>query len=460
VDAELDEARQLATDSTTWLAQYQARLVAEHQLPSLKVGYNKIFGYYIELPKAQAARAPAEFSRRQTLTGAERYITPELKEFEDKVTTARSRALAREQALFDGLIALAAGALDPITRFADAASQVDVLLALADKAHTRRWVKPEMTLEPVLRIEQGRHPVLDELLEGTFVPNDVALGGDQATLALITGPNMAGKSTFIRQVALITLLAHAGGFVPADKAHIGLTDRIFTRIGADDALHAGQSTFMVEMVETAGILHHAGPRSLVVLDEIGRGTSTLDGLSLAWAIAENLAGAAEPAKPAAKKARPPAATGPGPRTLFATHYHELTRLQEQFPGRVTNLQVAVREWGEQIVFLHRIIAGRADRSYGLHVAKLAGLPAGVVARAREVLDSLSVEHAADARAERAASSRRPADDSQMGLFTQYLSHPAVDRLREMKIESLTPLQAFDELRALKDEAGRTDDQAR
>ncbi|MBL8762251.1 MAG: DNA mismatch repair protein MutS, partial [Phycisphaerae bacterium] len=280
-------------------------------------------------------------------------------------------------------------------------------------------------------------------------------------LALITGPNMAGKSTYIRQVALITLLAHVGSFVPADRATIGLCDRIFTRIGADDALHAGQSTFMVEMTETANILHHAGPRSLVVLDEIGRGTSTLDGLSLAWAIAEHLA------------------APNSPRALFATHYHELTSLEERLPGRVKNLHVEVREWppGDphaQIVFLHRILPGRTDRSYGIHVARLAGLPLPVVERAREVLASLAVSHSTgpdamsipdaagiaapnpDAAAPTNRRKRAALETTQLPLFTTYLEHPAVDQLREMKIEALTPLQAFDALRRLKDAAESAD----
>jgi DNA mismatch repair protein MutS len=311
------------------------------------------------------------------------------------------------------------------------------------------------------------------------VPNDVELGkqaglpaGDggasaagadtsHATLALITGPNMAGKSTFIRQTALLVLLAHCGSYVPAAGATIGLTDRIFTRVGADDALHAGQSTFMVEMTETARILHHATERSLVVLDEIGRGTSTLDGLSLAWAIAETLAGAGK---------------ATGPRSLFATHYHELTRLEEMLPGRVRNLHVSVREWGDEIVFLHRILPGKTDRSYGIHVAKLAGMPAATVARAREVLESLAVHQAegvvegeaasraaADAgettngkrRGKRADASRvpPPGQQDQLALFTQFVNHPAVDQLREMKLEALSPLEAFDTLRKLKGMAG-------
>ncbi len=464
IDAALDEARLLRTNAGEWLAAYQQRLIAEHQIPSLKVGFNKIFGYYIELSKGQAARAPAAFTRRQTLTNAERFITPELKTFEDKVMNAEARALERESELFAALCQEAAAALAPIAAFADVVAELDVLLCFADKSVARGWVRPEMVQAPALRLVQGRHPVLDELLEGRFVPNDLSLGPDDGrgadpappgavapSLTIITGPNMAGKSTFIRQCALITLLAHTGCFVPAQSATIGLCDRIFTRVGADDALFAGQSTFMVEMTETANILHHATSRSLVVLDEIGRGTSTLDGLSLAWAIAETLAHGA----PHAAGDTP----GTGPRTLFATHYHELTRLEELLPGRIANLHVSVREWEDQIVFLHRILPGRADRSYGIHVAKLAGIPAATVSRAQEVLESLTVEHSgmmgeapSPPGSDNSGEPPRQPASGQLSLFTQYVNHPVVDRLRELKIEDLTPLKAFDLLRALSEHA--------
>lgn len=434
VDPELDEARLLERDASSWLSAYQARLIEQHQLPSLRVGFNSVFGYYIELPAAQARRAPAEFTRKQTLTKAERYTTPELKEFEQKVTTARDRALDRERVLFDDLCARAAGVIPSISAFARVVGELDVLLTFADHAVCRGWTRPEMTADATLRITGGRHPVLESVLGDRFVPNDVELGGEPgASLALITGPNMAGKSTFIRQTALIVLLAHAGSFVPAERAVIGLADRLFTRVGADDALHAGQSTFLVEMVETANILNNATGRSVVILDEIGRGTSTLDGLSLAWAIAERLALGAAPETP--------------PRTLFATHYHELTELEERLPGRVRNLHVSVREWGDQIVFLHRIMPGRTDRSYGIHVARLAGVPADVLARAREVLESLAVHHGPAAARERTRAVASPAN-GQMTLFTEYVPHPAVDELREIKLETLTPMQAFDALRRL------------
>jgi len=448
VDALLDEARLLQRDAGAWLSQYQVDLVERTRIPSLRVGFNRVFGYYIEVTNTHGAKVPSDFIRRQTLRGAERYITPELKNYEDKVLSAESRALDRERALFAELCEAAAAA---VAAFADAAERVatiDTLASFAETAVRHRYVQPEIVDEPCLRIVQGRHPVLDRTLAERFVPNDCVLRGahdhndhndpndpgrspspeEQASLALITGPNMAGKSTFIRQVALICLLAHTGSFVPADAAVIGLCDRIFTRIGAADELHLNQSTFMVEMTETANILHHATPRSLVVLDEIGRGTSTLDGLSLAWAIAETLART-------------------GCRTLFATHYHELTGLADRMP-EVRNLQVAVREWNDEIVFLHHIVPGRTDRSYGIHVAKLAGLPRETVARAETLLETLAVQtepHAIDPM----PVTRPP--NSQLGLFTEYLNHPVVDRLRVINVERLSPLESFDLLRALVDE---------
>lgn len=430
VDVELDEARGLQRDGSTWLSAYQARLIAEHDLPSLKVGFNSVFGYYIELPSAQARRAPTAFTRKQTLKNAERYITPELKTFEDQVLTAEARAIEREHAIFKSLCERACELVSRIGAFADVVAEVDATLALADKASAHRWVRPEIVEDAVLRIEGGRHPVLDESLAGSFVPNDVVLGRPDseshetaARCALITGPNMAGKSTFIRQTALITILALVGSYVPADRAVIGICDRIFTRVGADDALHQGQSTFMVEMIETANILNHATSRSLVILDEIGRGTSTLDGLSLAWAIAEFLA---------AKRCR----------TLFATHYHELTQLEEQLPGAVQNLHVFVREVGDEIVFMHRIMPGRSDRSYGVHVARLAGVPRGVIERAKEILGSLSLQHGVMGRPEAA--------HGQLDLFTEYLDHPVVQSLRTLDLEALSPMQAFDVLRELRE----------
>ena len=452
IDADLDEARSLQTDASAWLAEYQAKIATELGLPGIKVGYNKVFGYYVELSAAQARDAKAQLdaaslTRKQTLKNAERFITPELKTFEEKVLRAEGSALERERELFASLVAAVAGVLDALLRYADAVAELDAVLAFADRAAKHGWARPVMTDEPTLCIEEGRHPVLEESLGGEFVPNSVSMGGSAAGLSLITGPNMAGKSTFIRQVARIAVLAHAGSFVPAASATIGLCDRIFTRVGADDALHRGQSTFMVEMIETANILNHATPRSLVILDEIGRGTSTLDGLSLAWAIVETLAGDAG---------------STGPRTLFATHYHELTDLDEQLGGRVANLHVAVREWtpagGEsEIVFLHRIKPGRSDQSYGVHVARRAGVPDAVTKRARQVLESLAVQHGPAMETARVnTASQRSA--AQLSLFTEIMPHPAVDRLREVNLDECSPMVAFELLRELRGMVDRDADQ--
>ncbi|MFU8829929.1 MAG: DNA mismatch repair protein MutS, partial [Phycisphaerales bacterium] len=450
VDEVLDRARTVRAKANSFLAEYQKKLIDDHDLPSLKVGYNRVFGYYIELPAAQSKRAPDTFTRKQTLKNAERYITPELKQFEDEVLGAGERAVARELDLFhelcDRVIALAR----EIGVFAGVVAELDVLLCFADRAAARSWVRPTITDEPSLHIVQGRHPVLDEISGDGFVPNDTALGttGEDPAprLALITGPNMAGKSTYIRQVALITLLAHTGSFVPASSATIGLTDRIFTRIGADDALHRGQSTFMVEMTETANILNNATPRSLVILDEIGRGTSTLDGLSLAWAITEYL-GAGENA-------------ADSPRTLFATHYHELTDLAERLPGRVANFHVSVREWGDEIVFLHRILPGATNRSFGVHVGRLAGLPAPVIERATDLLASLSVSHdsigdkagAAADQGKPATRQRGPDPSGQFGLFTEYVPHPVIEEIKKLDLNRMSPIEAFEMLRKLAEQS--------
>ncbi len=468
-DATLDEHRSLQRDANTWLAGYQKQLIEDTGVPSLKVGYNKVFGYYIEITAAHRDKFDAQadrfrgWHRKQTLKNAERFITPELKTFEEKVLSAGTRAVAREAELFTKLCEEAVARLGALHAYADLVAGLDVLGCFARRAVRHRYVKPTLVDEPVLRIEAGRHPVLDDLLGDRFVPNDVALGrqGAQGTgaegpsvadpltprpldpsapsLALITGPNMAGKSTYIRQAALITLLAHTGSFVPADRAVVGLCDRLFTRIGASDELHAGHSTFMVEMVEAANICHHATPRSLVILDEIGRGTSTLDGLSIAWAIAEHLAQR-------------------GSRTLFATHYHEMTTLAEPRSGypNVTNLNVTVREWQDEIVFLHRIAPGKADRSYGIHVAKIAGMPREVVDRANDLLQQLAVSHSGASKptpAPAEPSARRKREQPpQLSLFMEYLEHPALAALREADLTRLSPMEAFDLLRRLQEQA--------
>jgi len=439
-DAQLDEYRSLQRDSRSWLAEYQKQLTEQTGIPTLKIGYNKVFGYYIETTAAHRDKAPEAWTRRQTLKNAERYVTAELKAYEDKALSAQSKSISREQALFAELCTKASALIEPLHDFSEAVAELDVLACFARRAVMRGYVCPSIVDEPVLSIQGGKHPVLDELLGDQFVANDVELGAGveverdtskadkQATLALLTGPNMAGKSTYIRQTALLTLLAHAGSFVPADSATIGLCDRIFTRIGASDELHAGQSTFMVEMTETANICHHATKRSLVILDEIGRGTSTLDGLSLAWAIAEHLAEL-------------------GPRTLFATHYHELTTLP-QTHSAVTNLNVSVREWQDQIVFLHRIVPGATDRSYGIHVANLAGMPPDVVKRANALLGELSVSHEGDAAAPITEATVKP-DTQQMGLFTEFVPHPVIDEIKTLDINTISPMQAFELLREMR-----------
>ncbi len=465
-DKQLDESRSLQRDSNQWLAEYQRELIEQTDVNTLKVGYNKVFGYYIELSAANRDKAPDNWTRKQTLKNAERFITPELKEYEGKVLTAKDRAVTREQQLFNQLCENANKRLAELHTLAESIAQLDVLACFAHRAVRHRYVKPTIVDEPVLNIEGGRHPVLDELLGDQFVPNEVDLGasgvsadqvnnaedssnGDDekndsaesatrrpndasptASLALITGPNMAGKSTYIRQAALLTLLAHTGSFVPADAAVVGLCDRIFTRIGASDELHAGQSTFMVEMTETANICHHATARSLVILDEIGRGTSTYDGLSLAWAIAEHLANVKS-------------------RTLFATHYHELTELSERFDN-VINLNVTVREWQGQIVFLHRIVTGATNRSYGIHVARIAGLPGSVIDRANALLDQLEQNHHGPTAINPTHDKTAPTSPPQMSLFTEYMNHPVIDDLSKIDLNTLTPMQAFDLLRQLKE----------
>ena len=456
-DPDLDESRSLQKDANQWLARYQKQIIEQTELPHLKVGYNKVFGYYIEISAANRDKVRdddprfAAWTRKQTLKNAERYITPDLKEFEGKVLNAAARAVAREQEIFAQLCGRCQQQIETLHRFSDVAADLDVLLCFGRRATRYRYTRPTLVDGPALDFRAARHPVLDELLGDQYVPNDVTLGpvADEpaTTLALITGPNMAGKSTYIRTTALLTLLAHTGSFVPAEAATLGLCDKIFTRVGAHDELHAGRSTFMVEMTETANICHHATDRSLVILDEIGRGTSTLDGLSLAWAIAEHLAAV-------------------GCRCLFATHYHELTQLADTLPT-VGNLHVTVREWNDQIVFLHRVAPGATDQSYGIQVARLAGLPDPVTTRAHQLLGQLAVSHAApgaladdptrDAAnpGDRSAPRRAKQPPPDMPLFTQPAEHPALDQLRALDLNTLTPLQAFDQLRQLHQQA--TDD---
>jgi len=377
-DADLDALRQASREGKSWISDLQEREIAATGIKSLKVRYNSVFGYFIEITKSNLANVPAHYTRKQTTVGGERFITPELKEMEAKVLGADDRAQNLEYQLFQKLRDETLREIEPIQQTADAIAVLDVLCALAETARLFRYCRPELNNSLRLVIKDGRHPVLDQnLIDEKFVPNDTELDGENIRMAIVTGPNMAGKSTYIRQVALIVLMAQIGSFVPAESAEVGLVDRIFTRVGASDDLARGQSTFMVEMNETANIINNATDRSLVILDEIGRGTSTFDGLSIAWSVAEFLYDKIKA------------------RSLFATHYHELTKLAEDRKG-VCNLNVAVREWNEQIIFLRKIIPGGADKSYGIQVARLAGLPKEVLDRAKEILAHLESSSRADA----------------------------------------------------------------
>jgi DNA mismatch repair protein MutS len=377
-DPDLDALRHASREGKSWISDLQEREIAATGIKSLKVRYNSVFGYFIEITKSNLANVPARYTRKQTTVGGERFITPELKEMEAKVLGADDRAQNLEYQLFQKLRDETLREIEPIQQTADAIAVLDVLCALAETARLFRYCRPELNNSLRLVIKDGRHPVLDQdLVDEKFVPNDTELDGETIRMAIVTGPNMAGKSTYIRQVALIVLMAQIGSFVPAEGAEVGLVDRIFTRVGASDDLARGQSTFMVEMNETANIINNATDRSLVILDEIGRGTSTFDGLSIAWSVAEFLYDKIKA------------------RSLFATHYHELIKLAEDRKG-VCNLNVAVREWNEQIIFLRKIIPGGADKSYGIQVARLAGLPKEVLDRAKEILAHLESSSRAEA----------------------------------------------------------------
>jgi DNA mismatch repair protein MutS len=440
-DAELDELVALASSGKDVLMRIEARERQRTGISSLKVRFNKVFGYYLEVTKANLHLVPADYLRKQTTVGAERFVTPELKEYEEKVLTAEERRSALELRIFEELRGRVVGQAAALRAAAEAVAAVDVLGALARCAAEYGYVRPVVEESAALEIHDGRHPVVERALgPGEFVPNDVRLEGSQAQLLVITGPNMAGKSTVMRQVALIALMAQAGSFVPARSARIGLCDRIFTRVGAADDLARGQSTFMVEMTETSHILHHATSRSLVILDEIGRGTSTFDGLSIAWAVAEHLHDRV------------------GARTLFATHYHELTDLAAERP-RVRNCQVAVKEVSGKVVFLRKLIAGGASRSYGIEVARLAGLPREVIARAREVLANLEAGELDEAGTPRPARRATQEHPNQLGLFladqAPVLAPSArrlLESLRAVEVDRLTPLEALNLLARWKADA--------
>ncbi len=416
---QLDGVLESSRTAREWIANLEAVERERTGIKNLKVGYNKVFGYYIEITKANTERAPEDYIRKQTLVNAERYITPEMKDYEAQVLTAEERTREIEAELFREVCRKVGDQAPKLLGTARALGRLDVLSGLAEVAVRKGYVRPELVEEDILEIHDGRHPVVEEFLVGRrFVPND-AIYEDGERVRVITGPNMSGKSTYLRQVALISLMAQMGSYIPAQSARLGLTDRIFTRIGAQDEIHAGQSTFMVEMVETANILHHATRRSLLILDEIGRGTSTYDGLSIAWAVVEYLHN-----HPRLRA-----------RTLFATHFHELTRLAEVLPG-VRNYNVAVSEEGGQVVFLHKIVPGGADRSYGIHVAELAGLPRPVINRAQEILAQLEAD-ASEVRLK----GRVPA--RQMALFPE--TNPLLDDLLSLNIDAMSPLEALNKL---------------
>jgi DNA mismatch repair protein MutS len=420
VDSELDDLRAIATGGKDAIAQLQAEERARTGISSLKVGYNRVFGYFIEITNAHRDSVPADYQRRQTLTGAERYVTPALKEFEEKVLHATERIEALERRIFEGVRAEAGQAIARLQAIATRVAQLDVLASLAEVAAREGYVRPVVDDEAVLEIVRGRHPVVERMMpRDQFIPNDVMLAPD-ARMIILTGPNMAGKSTILRQIGLLVLMAQIGSYVAASSARVGIADRVFTRVGSSDNLVRGQSTFMVEMSETSAILHSATARSLVLLDEIGRGTATWDGLSIAWAVSEHLH----------ERVRC--------KTIFATHYHELTQLAEEFVS-VRNYNVAVQEAGERILFLHTLKPGGADRSYGIEVGRLAGLPGPVIARARALLKVLEGEHLVPALAQGGrARPDTPAD--QFALFAP--PDPLVERLKEVMVDSLTPLQAL------------------
>jgi DNA mismatch repair protein MutS len=435
-DAELDELRAISRGGKSAIAQMEEAERIRTGISSLKIRYNRVFGYYIEISKANLAGVPADYLRKQTIAGGERFITPALKDYEDRVIGADDRIVEREVQLFEALRTAIAAETPRLLDTARALAALDVLAALADTAAACNFIKPHVHDGDDFVAADARHPIVERHATAAFVPNDVQLDAATRQLVILTGPNMGGKSTYLRQVALLALLAQAGSFVPARTAKLAIVDRIFARVGASDNIARGQSTFMVEMQETAAILHNATSRSLVILDEIGRGTATFDGLSLAWAVAEHLA--------TNRRARP--------KTIFATHYHELTDLADAVPG-VVNAHVAAREFKDDIVFLHKIVAGRSDRSYGIQVARLAGLPPTVVQRASEILRAL--EHDELRRGGRPSLSGAPAGDQrQLGLFQEPAAvHPVVERLRALDVDALTPLAALNLLAELRSEAG-------
>jgi DNA mismatch repair protein MutS len=433
-DAELDEIRGARAHAKEWIANFEATERRRTAIPSLKVRYNRVFGYYIEITKSHLKAAPQEYIRKQTLANGERYITPELKEVETRVLNSQELIEKLESALLARVREQVAAYYPSLKATSSALAVLDVLVGLAEVAESQRFARPGIDAGLSIEIREGRHPVVEASLgRGAFVANDCFIDPATDQILLLTGPNMAGKSTYMRQVALIVLLAQMGAFVPAAAARIGVVDRIFTRIGAADSLARGESTFMVEMKETANILRHATDRSLLLLDEVGRGTSTFDGISIAWAVAESLHDSAR-----------------RPRTLFATHYHELTDLALS-QERIKNYNFAVKEWQGDIIFLRNLVAGAASHSYGIHVARLAGLPAAVIERAKEILAKLEGGESdrENLREETAASA--PVEPVQMALFGS-LDRKLREELKRVDVARLTPLEAINLLHTLSEEA--------
>jgi len=430
IDKALDEWRTLRDGGKDGIARIQADERARTGISSLKVGYNKVFGYFIEVTNSNAHLVPDDYQRRQTLAGAERYVTPSLKEYEERVLTAAERVEERERELFESLRSRVGAEIARLQSVSQIIAELDVLAGFAEAAAKESYVRPQLTDDFSLEIVAGRHPVVERMMQREkFIPNDVSLS-EEARMIILTGPNMAGKSTILRQVGLIVLMAQVGSFVPAAKARIGVVDRLFTRVGASDNLVRGQSTFMVEMSETSAILHTATDRSLVLLDEIGRGTSTYDGISIAWSVSEHLHDAVRC------------------KTIFATHYHELTQLADSLVA-VRNYNVQVREIGDQVLFLHRLQPGGADRSYGIEVGRLAGLPASVLARAKQLLRLLEAEQIVP-RSGRAPTQPASSTGDQLALFG-VMTHPVVQQLRNVEPNNMTPIQALEMLARLVDE---------
>jgi DNA mismatch repair protein MutS len=440
-NSELDQLKTIARDGKNWIAQLETKEKERTGISILKVGFNRIYGYYIEITKKNLDRVPVDYIRKQSLVNAERFISPELKEFEEKITGAQQKAIELEHKIFQQTREEVASHGLKIQKMALVIANLDAIISLAEVAHNYNYSKPEISEGTDLTIKNGRHPLIERIIpENQFITNDTQLNNADDQITIITGPNMAGKSTYLRQVSLITLMAQIGSFIPADSAQISIVDRIFSRVGAQDHLQKGMSTFMVEMTETANILNNATEKSLIILDEIGRGTSTFDGISIAWSIVEYLHGN----------------TGGGPKTLFATHYHELTDLASVLKG-VKNFKVQVKEWNDEIIFLRKIIPGGADKSYGIQVARLAGLPEKVLHRAREVLLNLEKRKFDDMGAKKTARSKEETLKPQLeqGELFSKIVHPAIKQLEAIDPDNLSPRQAMETLYLLKNLINKT-----